>query len=112
MSSAEALVDGEWVPHGAIRHWRLLEVVPDLPKSYDLRTLIACPTCHAKVTECCRTRNGAKTHEHTNRLAPRLCPCGELPGRRRTVCEACARENDRRAKRAYKARLRREMKDA
>ena len=105
----EALVAGQWVVVRGIRRWRpALELVSDLPAAPDLTKLIACPTCHAVVTECCTTRSGHRTTAHGSRLVPRLCPCGELPGWNRRYCPPCAAENERRSKRAYNNRVRRE----
>lgn len=105
--SSLALEDGEWVG-SVVRRWKPnLAVVPQ-PKVYDLRELIACPTCHAKVTESCVTKTGHRTTNHGSRLAPKLCPCGDWPRPNCVYCEPCRADNDRRAKRAYNDRTRRE----
>lgn len=65
---------------------------PAEPAGLDLRRLISCPTCHARVTESCRTVSGTPRSPHTNRLTARLCPCGSLLEPRKQLCEWCRRE--------------------
>lgn len=55
----------------------------------DMQKLIACPTCHAKVTESCRSQTGHRTTPHGSRLVPRLCVCGSLLAPRRRYCNGC-----------------------
>lgn len=93
--------DGQWVQCGATKVWQVRprpavsNGVPHIPapaQSLDVSKLIACPTCHAKVTERCKSAGGIGRSPHVNRLAPRLCPCGELLGGRKQLCEWCRRE--------------------
>lgn len=99
-----ALKGGTWVQRGAVKVWTAASEPP--PKIYDLSKLIACPTCRAKVTETCRTKNGRRTTPHGSRLAPRLCICGALLGNKRRLCDDCRDESIRLSKRDHLRRLR------
>lgn len=84
---------------------------PTPRREVDLTTLIACVTCRATVTESCRVVKGktagAPRSPHWGRLAPRLCPCGELPsGKQATFCRFCALELLRESKRDHMRRAR------
>jgi len=89
----------------------VLRLVPELPTLPPLAELIACPTCHAKVTETCRTKSGHTTTPHHSRLAPRLCPCGELPISNGAYCRPCGFESIRVSKREHLRRLRAARKE-
>lgn len=98
-----ALTDGTWRTRGLVRVW-----VPSTPprRKVDLSSLIACPTCHARIDQSCRTRSGHTTVEHANRLVRRKCPCGsELEGQRR-YCDDCRDEANRMNKKAWRQRRR------
>ena len=71
----------------------------------NVHDLIACPTCHARVDQPCRSASGHTT-THSNRLAPRLCPCGMTLKPRRTLCDWCATQSIKATKRAYARRKR------
>ena len=107
--SPDVLEDGAWTKRGHIVVW-----VPDAPppRKVDLSTLIACPTCHARVDQTCRTRSGHTTTAHANRLVRRKCGCGgELEGKRR-YCDDCRDERNRVNKRAYYRRQNQREDDA
>lgn len=65
---------------------------PEPPAPIRVHDLIACPTCHARVDERCRSATGTPRVPHVNRLAPQLCPCGELLAWKKQLCEECRRE--------------------
>ena len=94
---------GPWVQRGGIKVF--VETAAE-PKRYDLGQLIACPTCRAKVTETCRTKNGRRTTPHGSRLAPRLCPCGSLLGWKRRLCDSCRDRLEQESKNAHLRRVR------
>ena len=109
---------GVWEPRaGGVRVFVELDplpVVESVRKSYDLTKLIACVTCRATVTQSCRVvsgkTKGAKRSPHWGRLAPRLCPCGELPSSRTAqLCTFCAVESVRVSKREHMRRRRAEV---
>lgn len=84
---------GQWVTRrGGVK---VFVETPERPRTLDLTRLIACPTCHAKVTETCRTSGGNPTAPHGSRLAPRLCPCGALLEPKKQLCEHCRVESRR-----------------
>ena len=104
-STDTALTGGTWQRQGLVMVW-----VPDVPqpRQVDLSTLIACPTCHARIDQSCRTRSGHTTAEHANRLVRRKCACGsELAGQRR-YCDDCRDERNRLHKQAWRQRTRQE----
>lgn len=73
--------------------WRrrgLVQVAaPAVETERKVHDLVACPTCRARVDECCRTPSGHTRPPHKSRLAPRLCPCGAPLARRRRYCDPC-----------------------
>jgi hypothetical protein len=76
-----------------------------------IHALIACPTCHARLDESCRTPSGHTTTAHGSRLASRRCPCGAALGYRRSLCDDCRDERLRASKRAYLRRRRRRLRE-
>ena len=101
--SPDVLEDGAWIKRDHIMRWT--PTAPPRPK-VDLSTLIACPTCHARIDQSCRTRSGHTTGEHANRIVRRKCPCGaRLEGQRR-YCDDCRDEANRVNKRAWRQRRR------
>jgi hypothetical protein len=104
LPTAAALADGTWRSVGGIQRWAA-DNPPD-PQPIDLHALIACPTCRARVDECCRTTSGHTTAEHGSRLVSRRCPCGERPGWNRMYCEPCAKRSEMKSKRDHLRRLR------
>lgn len=103
-----ALEGGRWVLRGNIQVW-----VPEDPFAWGLvRTerkladLIACPSCHAKVTEPCRTSSGHTTTPHSCRLTGRLCECGATLTSQRRMCDPCRDDSLRVSKRDYLRRRR------
>jgi hypothetical protein len=66
--------------------------------------LIACPTCHARMDELCRTSGGYTRRPHTNRLVRKVCPCGATLGYHKGLCEPCLRRNLRYRKRIQQRR--------
>jgi hypothetical protein len=98
-----ALTRGSWQRDGLVMRWVPNPTKP-VRRELDLSTLIACPSCHAKVTESCKTKSGHTTFRHTSRLVGRLCKCGSsLPGQRR-MCDECRDEANRMNKRAWAQR--------
>lgn len=91
-----ALTDGRWVRRGPVLVWddtplpdEVTAIRPPAPKAATLPPLIACPTCHATVTQTCRTAGGNPTADHADRLVTRRCPCGALLEPRKQWCEPC-----------------------
>jgi hypothetical protein len=66
------------------------EPPPSLART--IHDLIACPTCHARVDERCKSATGTPRSPHVNRLVPRRCPCGASLEDRKQMCEQCRRE--------------------
>lgn len=102
------LTGGAWVAQGGIQRWvpgaePVAEPVAEVI-AYD--SLIACPTCHARAHETCRTESGHTTTPHGSRLIGRLCICGEPLAPRRRYCDPCRDETDRRNKRESSRRTR------
>lgn len=107
----------EWVPRKGI----LVAVPIAAPRSERTETdveraigdLIACPTCHAKVSELCKTRTGRHRQEHASRLVPRRCHCGGAVGPGKKMCDLCRaearRENGRIGMQNTRARRRLEV---
>lgn len=113
MSSVpDALTGGNWEKRGLTWIWvpapppRLELAVPVRTSLRDVTGLIACPTCHAKVDQTCRTKNGHTTTPHMSRLTPRLCKCGALLRSKARYCPPCRREVNLANKRDYLRRLR------
>jgi hypothetical protein len=99
--SPDVLEDGAWIKRGHIVVW--VPAAPP-PRKVDLSTLVACPTCRARVVQSCRTKSGHTTAAHANRLVQRRCGCGrDLPGQRR-YCDECRDERNRMSKRAWSQR--------
>lgn len=97
-------MNGQWVRRGMIRVFvpdpeprRVRRPLPEsIPRPEKVRDLIACPTCHAKAWQSCRTPSGNRlSRPHKDRLVGRLCPCGEKPKPNATYCEPCALAHDR-----------------
>jgi hypothetical protein len=78
----------------------------------DVHGLKACPTCHARLDERCRTKTGNPRHPHPSRLVAKVCGCGAPLGRYRKLCDDChlrnRRESVKYASRRLRARRRRE----
>lgn len=72
----------------------------------NIHDLIACPTCHARLDESCRTPSGHTTTEHGSRLAGRRCPCGMALAPRRRLCDLCRDEYLQEGKNAHGRRRR------
>lgn len=103
---SDALTGGEWVPdkHGIMR-WEKRAPEPVGPGTFP--DPIACPTCHARATEPCRTSTGRRIGEHKNRLIPKCCPdCGGELARWRHYCDTCADARRRETWRLSAARRR------
>jgi hypothetical protein len=96
---------------GRVLRWVPRRHIPTLKRD-DLHRLVACPTCHARVDETCRSdgtrADGARPRRtpHLSRLAPRLCACGARLEWKRKVCDWCRDEANRANKRDYMRRLR------
>ncbi|KAB2808339.1 hypothetical protein F9L07_22755 [Pimelobacter simplex] len=80
-----------WERRGMILVAPGTSTTPPTP-TYDVSELIACPTCHARVVERCKSATGTPRSPHVNRLVPRRCPCGESLDDRKQFCEWCRRE--------------------
>lgn len=103
----DGLAEGRWVTNGRGTLVWQDDPTPLIDQArVDVALLIACPTCHAKVTEICRTRSGRRTTPHDSRLAPRLCCCGTLLAPRARYCEPCRDEANRASKRESQRRIR------
>ena len=97
------LTDGKWVRRGLTMVW----VENPKPVRQVPRELLACPKSLATVTESCRTKNGHRTPDHRERLAPRLCACGHQPKPSSRYCDRCARDAAARVKRESYERAKR-----
>lgn len=98
-----ALTGGTWQPG----RWGVLRWAPTPPEPiFSVHDLIACPTCHARVDETCRTKRGNRTTPHGSRITPRLCPCGKSLQPQRRMCSPCVKETSLANKRAWNARRR------
>ena len=108
--SPEALTGGVWTlgPNRVLVWVTVAEVLA--ADRYDVGMLIACPTCHARVDQLCRTRTGRHRSPHLNRLVVKRCGCGERLGYNRKLCDGCRdgarRENARIGMRNTRARRR------
>lgn len=99
------LSGGQWVPdRRGVMRWEQTEEV--LPEPTPIHELIACPTCHARVDETCKTATGRITTPHGSRLTPRLCGCGVVLAKQKRLCSPCAEESSRVSKRDYLRRKR------
>lgn len=107
----------QWIQRGPIK---VAVEVPDEPppvaapepEPRRIHDLIACPTCHARVDETCRTRSGHTTTPHSSRLAPRLCPCGSQLAARRRYCDPCRDRIDQANRYAGVVRFRAALREA
>lgn len=88
-----------------------LEAAPQRPRAIDMT---ACPTCHCKAGERCRTASGNPARRaHSTRLVARFCACGEvLPWHRKFWCDPCYLASLRKAQREYAARRRAKLRRA
>ena len=92
--SPDVLTDGHWETVRGIQRW-----VGEL-------VVIACPTCHARADQMCRTASGHTTTPHGGRLIPRCCPCGAQVKGRRWLCDPCRSEATRQSNRLSRERRR------
>lgn len=103
----DGLEDGTWEPDGPILRWTPAPLLPSFQRDH---LYLACPTCHARIDQLCRTRTGHHRTPHTSRLVPKRCGCGETIGFNRKLCDTCRddarRENGRRGMQATRARRR------
>lgn len=108
LDAPDVLTDGSWQHDGrGVLRW-----VPDpttiLETRVNVADLIACPTCHAKGGETCKSRGGNPVLPHTSRIVARYCQCGvPLPyrrGSRRKLCDDCRHEEACASKRRARAR--------
>lgn len=101
--SPDVLTDGHWETVRGVQRW-----VADDPMAPAVITgLIACPSCHARIDETCKTATGRVTTPHTVRLVPRLCPCGAgLPAPKRRMCDECSARSLQRSKNEHSRRRR------
>lgn len=107
----DGLTEGRWVRDGLTMRW--VGVVPPEPDPEPAPgTFKACPTCHARVAQTCRTKSGHTTTPHLSRLAPRLCICGELLARRARYCQPCRDAALRESKLESQRRIRAHAKEA
>ncbi len=95
-----ALIDGEWTG-SLVRRWTPGSELPPTPAELatlrplrrkqggNYSRLLACPTCHARLTETCRTTGGNPTADHAERLVSRRCPCGAPVAAKKRYCEPC-----------------------
>jgi len=103
----DGLEGGRWVlGAGRVLRWEFSAAV------INTTLLLACPTCHAKVSETCRTRSAHTTTPHDSRLAPRLCQCGAAMRSRARYCDLCRVAANRRSKRESQRRIRAAQKEA
>lgn len=104
MSTDVALRDGTWQSYRGVQRW--VSQAEKATASPALVLLLACPTCHARVGQTCRTKSGHTTTPHGSRLAPRLCECGALLGPRRRFCDPCRDRVNQENKNAWGRRAR------
>ena len=115
--SPDVLSAGQWVLDPKTRVMRWVERVPELPAEPTPEVkraaaeLIACPTCHAKTAQTCRTRSGHTTTPHMSRLTLRLCQCGAALNAKQRYCPPCRYEVNLANKRDYLRRLRARRRD-
>lgn len=100
-----ALYGGRWQTDRGIQRWVPEPWSPPVRREVDIHDLIACPTCHCRADETCRTRKGLRTNDHANRLIARRCPCGENVAPRCRYCRDCARAAELESKRAARQKL-------
>lgn len=107
-----ALTGGQWVPIGGIMRWCAgEEPAAEVAARFDFSTLIACPTCAAKVTQSCRTTSGYPAKAHRARITSRRCPCGARAPSNAILCEPCRLQARRDSWRAAQRRLRARRRD-
>jgi hypothetical protein len=85
LDAPDALTDGAWLPDDRMTLRWVANAAPPPARRDDLHRLIACPTCHAKVDETCRSDGG-----RGDGARPRRTP--HRPGWLR-VCAAAARRS-------------------
>jgi hypothetical protein len=90
-AAPDVLTDGSWQVVRGVQRWVPDVVGTPVRPEWDVRLLVACPKCKAKVDQTCRTKGGFPSAPHVRRLAPRLCPCGGLVAPHRKLCERCRR---------------------
>ena len=101
--SPAVLVGGHWENVRGVQRWVPGETTPVV-----ITGLIACPSCHARIDETCKTTSGHVTTPHTVRLVPRKCPCGaDLPAPKRRMCDECSARSLQRSKNEHSRRRRR-----
>lgn len=102
----------QWQRRGLILVAKPPTPPPMTERRRDIGDLIACPSCHARVTECCRTKSGHTTRDHSCRLVPRLCPCGTPLLPRKRYCVPCGVRIDKENRYAGVLRHRAKLKEA
>src|SRR5690349_21088730 len=102
------LTDVEWVTVRGIKRARPIQRAPQptIEPASALADLIACPTCHAKITEVCRTPSGHSTDEHDTRIVSRRCGCGDPIPPRCKYCPTCRAKRDQASKNEHNRLLR------
>lgn len=105
----DGLPEGRWMRNT----WGVLvfvEIEPPPEPITDQARLRACPTCHAHISELCRTRTGRHREAHASRLVTKQCVCGAPLDWRRKMCDTCRAEarriNGRNGMRNTRARRR------
>lgn len=115
--SSDILTGGAWIVVRGVSRWVAEQSPADVAAEADepnlaivgppsVAGLIACPTCHARVGQTCRTKTGHTTTPHFSRLVPRLCQCGALLASKSRYCPPCRDEVNRVNKRDYLRRRR------
>lgn len=105
--SPDVLTDGHWETVRGIQRWVAEPgMEPRQTASTPFDQLTACPTCHARVDQMCRTATGHTTTPHGGRLIARCCPCGAQVKGKRWLCEPCRAEATRESNRLSRQRRR------
>ena len=110
-NSPDILAWGEWRRVGLVLRW-VPGAPPPVTPAVNVTSLLACPTCHAKVGQTCRTCTGHATTMHGSRLTARLCRCGAVLAPRRRYCDPCRDAALQEAKNASARRRRAERRAA
>lgn len=104
--SPDVLTRGAWQTDGkGVLRW--VDNAPDprpAQSASALATLIACPKCHAKIGQACRTPCGTCTAPHAARIVQRYCDCGAKLKARRRLCDYCRRVSRLETFKLYDAR--------
>lgn len=85
------LDNGQWVRRGLVWHWQPSSTPPTKldAATYRPHDLIACPACHARMDEPCKTK---KRTNHATRLVKRVCSCGDPVRQNEPMCPTCRAE--------------------